>query len=898
MSTLGSVGSLVATVTADISEFVSGMNQAVGVGQKAGKEIAAGLQGPIAQGVQEIQKSLSELGISLIATGAAVAALVAPLAALGKAAIETAGQFEQNTVAFTFWLGSVTKAKAYLEELYDFAQTTPFQIPTIVSSAQKFMAMGFAAKSVIPDLRIIGDQLAAVGKMGNMERVVYAFGEMKQNAGALGVQLRMLINDAAIPAKKYLEEFYQVSGKGLAKMMRDGAITGSEAVEVILKRMAEKTGGMMAAQMKTMVGQLTNLQDQWTRTKAAIGETLLPDLKFAIAQLTKMTAVVRKMAEGFMTLPEPVRVFAEALGVLSIAAAGLLATVGVAFLLFGSLNVPIALVTGVIIIATAAMAAQVSYIRSNWFPIVSALRVAWSPVASAWEAAWIVMKAIVVSAMNTIHSQVQTALAVLHVFWDVLTKIADKVSTFLPGLGGVKTYFSDIKDAFLFAKAQEDIAAATKKRTQAEADARNEKGKGLGDPEGQRFEDPAKAQKGKTEKAFDKFQQMRAFDPKILEYARYLENMATKTQIADDLMSAFNHTVETGFMGGAFVRPINLTNAALEQSLKDFAELAKQAHYASDSISGSLLDAYDRLGVKSALVLKRQAEDAQNAYLMILRSGAGVEQLRNAWLSMERTRQESVEEGGGKVSVSEKLKLQIEELKKSMSNGGGLLGDLGRNSFEALTQGFHNAVQGILAGTATIRQAWGGLVQGMVGALSSGIATMLTKWVAMGAMQLAHYIAVKMGMLAADQAFSAGSVAAYLWAHMKIVAMHAKEAAVAAFKSAMALPFPINVIVAPIAAAGAFVGAMAIGMVSAEQGADLPNRNTVGMLHPREMVLPAPLADVIRGLADQKGNSTTRSTEFSGDMHYHAAPGESFTEAQWISMGKRALRNRPAMAGM
>lgn len=82
-----------------------------------------------------------------------------------------------------------------------------------------------------------------------------------------------------------------------------------------------------------------------------------------------------------------------------------------------------------------------------------------------------------------------------------------------------------------------------------------------------------------------------------------------------------------------------------------------------------------------------------------------------------------------------------------------------------------------------------------------------------------------------------------------------------------------------------FAGAAA---VSAEGGADLPNHNTLGFLHPREMVLPAAHADVIRSLAAGGRSSSSSSNVNVGSVNYK---GAQMPEKHFAAMAKRIQRN-------
>lgn len=81
---------------------------------------------------------------------------------------------------------------------------------------------------------------------------------------------------------------------------------------------------------------------------------------------------------------------------------------------------------------------------------------------------------------------------------------------------------------------------------------------------------------------------------------------------------------------------------------------------------------------------------------------------------------------------------------------------------------------------------------------------------------------------------------------------NAVKAASATYAAVSSIPY-IGWIMAPIAAAGAFAGVMAFNVPSAEGGwAEVPN-DGMAMIHKKEMVLPAPLAEKVRNMTDGGG---------------------------------------------
>lgn len=152
-----------------------------------------------------------------------------------------------------------------------------------------------------------------------------------------------------------------------------------------------------------------------------------------------------------------------------------------------------------------------------------------------------------------------------------------------------------------------------------------------------------------------------------------------------------------------------------------------------------------------------------------------------------------------------------------------------RQAFQGIAQAWGESISKML----TLQQGFGMTVRGLwdalLGSFQQMIARMIQQWI--------------LAMLT-KEAVSAAS-------EKKAVLRDAMAAARGAFKAVVGIPV-VGPILAPIAAATAFA---AVGAFSAKGGYDVPDLagpgidgkgGQVGVVHPREMVLPADLADKVR----------------------------------------------------
>lgn len=379
---MASLGDLVVRVGAEISGFVDSMST---VAEK---------MNATADQVEKRMDALEGVGRRLAVAGAGLtAAVTLPIVGIGEAALATAGKFEQTQIAFEHFLGSAQSAKNYLADLYEFAKTTPFQITDITQGATKLMAMGFAAKEVTPMLRILGDQLSAVGRMDQLGNIILAFGEVKAKGVASMKEIRQMVTDGVIPVLRYLSEALGVSEGAVIGMLKEKLIDSATLIKATTEGMTRDTGGMMKEQMHSFVGMMTNVKDNVTLTLKAIGDTLIPYAKMFSEFANSALEMVKKIAQGFADLPEPVRAALLAMAALLAVAGPLMTGIGGVLMLLaplaaaaGMLAAPFLGWTLAIGVTIAALVGLGTWISRNWEPIRVVTLQAWAGISEVWHA--------------------------------------------------------------------------------------------------------------------------------------------------------------------------------------------------------------------------------------------------------------------------------------------------------------------------------------------------------------------------------------------------------------------------------------------------------------------------------------------------------------------------------
>ena len=288
---MASLGDLFVTVGAKIDGFESAFST---VDQKL-KAVDAQAN-KVGAGFTAMGERMSSFGTTLTAS------VTAPITGLGLAVAVIAGKFEQTETAFKNFLGSAEAATEFLNELKQFAASTPFELPGLLESAKKMLAFGFAASEVLPMLRTIGDAVAGIGGgAAEIDRVTLALGQM-QAKGKVSAQEMNQLAELGIPAWKMLAEQIGVSIPQAMKMAEQGAISASVAIPAILAGMNAKFEGLMEEQSQTLLGMWSNLKDQINLTLMDIGKVLVPEFKEILQSTLPLLESVKNLATAFAAM--------------------------------------------------------------------------------------------------------------------------------------------------------------------------------------------------------------------------------------------------------------------------------------------------------------------------------------------------------------------------------------------------------------------------------------------------------------------------------------------------------------------------------------------------------------------------------------------------------------------
>jgi tape measure domain-containing protein len=210
--------------------------------------------------------NLGAISFGVTSIVGALGALVG--ATLGFATISTA-QIEQVKVQFEALLGSTQEADKFLQQLFDLAARTPFEVKGLAENAANLLAIsdaaGLARDEILPTLTTIGDLTSVLGQpIESVDRVVRAIGQIASKGRVMSEELNQITEALpGFPAFKELADGLGLTGEQLRKQLRDGAIPAAEGIDILLQAMSRFPGaaGAMIKQSKTLTGLFSTLKD-------------------------------------------------------------------------------------------------------------------------------------------------------------------------------------------------------------------------------------------------------------------------------------------------------------------------------------------------------------------------------------------------------------------------------------------------------------------------------------------------------------------------------------------------------------------------------------------------------------------------------------------------------------
>ena len=281
---------------------------------------------------QKFSKNFDKSTGNVLATigkiGAAAAALGGVV--LFKAAKDAASLEVINT-QFEVMLKSASAAQAQVEELQDFAASTPFQLTGLAEATKQLLSFGVAQKEIVPTLQQLGDIAAGVG--ADITDLTIPFGRLISTQ-KLTLQELDKFADRGVNIYASLAE---QTGRSL-KTIRDDISRGRipfEEFTTALKGLTSENGLFfqgMEKQSKTLTGVISTLGDNLFNLSANFGKAFSPlvidGANKIIGAIQGLNTELTKTFNVFEDIVNPLLAFNDAIITYVIAPLELVANIG------------------------------------------------------------------------------------------------------------------------------------------------------------------------------------------------------------------------------------------------------------------------------------------------------------------------------------------------------------------------------------------------------------------------------------------------------------------------------------------------------------------------------------------------------------------------------------------
>lgn len=241
------------------------------------------------KGARGMQSEMERTAAAAKRTGALIAATVgASMTALGASALASSAKIESLRVSLESLVGGTSNAARVMQDLNNFAASTPFQIEGITNAFRQLVASGSEVSEAKDQLQFLGDIAAVSGSEINEIAAIFS----KVNAkGKVELKALNQLAERGIPIFEMLAEATGLPADALGA----GAVSVSE-FNAVLASMSEAGGfadGAMLNLSQTLSGKMSTASDNLQLTLAKIGDIFAPLAKGALDFATSLLQVVQ-----------------------------------------------------------------------------------------------------------------------------------------------------------------------------------------------------------------------------------------------------------------------------------------------------------------------------------------------------------------------------------------------------------------------------------------------------------------------------------------------------------------------------------------------------------------------------------------------------------------------------
>lgn len=278
--------------------------------------------GPAAtKSAAETTKGLNTVQISVQQTTKAFGELTGALAGLGisrivSSMVQVGNELGRAQIAMQAFIGSAAEGTKVFEEIRGIAAQSPFRFKDLEETGRRLAGFGMTAKEITPTLKIVTDQVAAMGgSIENVNSIVGIFGRVMNKDFVGAMDLMRLLPQQGVKVMDALREAIakqrgvaQVSVEEVKSAIKEGVLDPAVTMRTVLEGMQRQTSGA-GARINDFSKFVKNLGDSFDyASKKLFGpEGFGPALDKLGGQIQTLLSPLAALLEWLIKLPEPTK---------------------------------------------------------------------------------------------------------------------------------------------------------------------------------------------------------------------------------------------------------------------------------------------------------------------------------------------------------------------------------------------------------------------------------------------------------------------------------------------------------------------------------------------------------------------------------------------------------------
>ena len=219
------------------------------------------------------------------------------IGAVATTTFKAAAELERMTLQLKTLTGSAKTAKDIMAELTEINKAAPFELPDLVNAAAKLSAYGIANEDLTDITERLGKVAAGVGR--DIDGIALAFGQAQAKGRLMGEELRQFI-ERGVPVREELEKITKTTGAAFDELMSKGKVSADQLTQAIINMTSEsgRFGNAFENTANSLDTKLSNLQDAFFQSSAALGNAFKPVFSFVLDKITEILNAFTGMIKG------------------------------------------------------------------------------------------------------------------------------------------------------------------------------------------------------------------------------------------------------------------------------------------------------------------------------------------------------------------------------------------------------------------------------------------------------------------------------------------------------------------------------------------------------------------------------------------------------------------------